>query len=66
VNLKQGLFRLWVVVALLWVSAWIYYVWTDCFYPVRGLGKLVCFSTGHYGVPLHTNKLPPSNETPMK
>jgi hypothetical protein len=51
-NLKQGLFRLWVVVAVLWVYAWIYYVWTDCFYPVRGVGNLVYFSTGHYGVPL--------------
>jgi hypothetical protein len=65
VNLKQGLFRLWVGVAVLWVSAWIYYLWTDCF-PPEGLGKLVCFSTGHYGVPPRTNRFPPSNETPVK
>jgi len=29
-NFKRGLFRIWVVVAVLWIAAWAYYVWDYC------------------------------------
>jgi len=50
-NFKRGLFRIWVVVTVLWIAAWAYYVWDYCVLREYQYG-IACFS-GSINMELH-------------
>jgi hypothetical protein len=43
-NLKRGLFRIWVVASLIWFLGWLAYVWATCL-PQENSVEVYCYTS---------------------